>query len=345
MKVRPLISICIPTYNGGEFFLDTLQSIVPYLSEQVELVISDNMSQDETYERALVLQAQNCYVNAYQNNKNLGMDRNFTIAARRATGKYVWFCGADDLLGKEVISNVLSILENNNISILNVNFSQYNHDMTKCITPSFFARASFEEYSHYQAQDLIIFKNSKEYFKIFTQSASFLPAVVMRREYWDTDQPSQFYGTHFVQLGVLLSNMDKGDIGAFTKPLIKGRIPDNQWQANGEKLFSVMCGDLKAKKIAFRNNKLLPKYIYSRDLFRFTINYPFFLMHCKAKGFKKNSTSYALLRSIYGNGWLYWILIYPLTTMPISVLSWLLWPVGKIKKLLLQFKVFDNLRS
>ncbi len=343
--MRPLISICIPTYNGGQFFIDTLASIVPYLNEQVKLVISDDGSEDKTYANSVALAAQNSHVSVYQNEKNLGMDENFTKVARLAIGKYVWFCGQDDRLGKEIIDSVTLILETNNISILNVNFAQYNNNLTKCITPSFFARASFKEFSKYQDQDLIIFKNPKAYFKVFTQPPSFLPAVVMLRQYWDDEIPRQYYGTHFVQLGVLLSNMHKGDIGAFTKPLIKGRIPDNQWQSDGNKLFSIMCGDLRAKKIAFSKNLMLPKAIYVRDLFRFTLNYPFFLYHCKVKGFNQRKESLILLKNIYGARGLYYLFMLPLMIMPLSMLRYGLWPLGIIKRVLFRFRTFEKLRG
>ena len=345
MKSRPLISICIPTYNGGTFFLNSLESIVPSLSDRIELVISDDCSQDQTYACAEALRARNPYVRVYKNERNIGMDENFTKVARLAIGEYVWFCGQDDHLGKEVIDSVSLILERNSLSILNVNFEQYNHDLTKCITQSFFARASFKGFSQFKDQNLIIFKSPKEYFKIFTQAPSFLPAVVMRREYWDGDLPTQFYGTYFVQLGVLLSHMHKGDIGAFTKPLIKGRIPDDQWQADGNRLFSIMCGDLIVKKMTFSNNCMLPKSIYFRDISRFTINYPFFITQCKLKGFNQVGASLPLLRNIYGKGVLYWLFIFPLTVMPLSVLRYTMWPLRVVKKALFHMNMIERLRG
>jgi glycosyltransferase involved in cell wall biosynthesis len=345
MKTMPLISICIPTYNGGNFFRDTLDSIEPYLSAKVELVISDDCSQDKTYIYSEELKKKNCFVSVYRNDKNLGMDRNFTRVAQLATGKYVWFCGQDDRLGKEIIDKICLILEFNDLSILNVNFSQYDHDFVICKNPSFFARTSFKEFLHLRDQKLIIFKTPEEYFRVFTQPPSFLPAVIMRREYWDDKVPMEFYGTYFVQLGVLLSNMHRGDIGAFTQPLIKGRVPDDQWQSDGVKLFNILCGDLKAKKIAFSKNNNLPKLIYYRDLFRFAANYPFFLNHCRSRGLNQIRHCLFVLKSIYGSGVIYWFFLLPLTTMPPLMLRYLLWPLSIVKKLLFRLDIFERLRG
>ena len=46
-----LLSICIPTYNRAEYLKKTLESIVwqrDFLSKDVEVVISDNCSTDDT---------------------------------------------------------------------------------------------------------------------------------------------------------------------------------------------------------------------------------------------------------------------------------------------------------
>ena len=48
---KPLLSICIPTFNRSSYLRNTLNSIVSqqeFLSEKVEIIISDNASTDET---------------------------------------------------------------------------------------------------------------------------------------------------------------------------------------------------------------------------------------------------------------------------------------------------------
>ena len=49
--VKPLLSICIPTYNRAELLRSALLSLVPQVKEsggEVELVVSDNCSTDDT---------------------------------------------------------------------------------------------------------------------------------------------------------------------------------------------------------------------------------------------------------------------------------------------------------
>lgn len=51
MVSRPLLSICIPTYNRAIFLKDALSHLresLQNLSFQVEVIISDNHSEDDT---------------------------------------------------------------------------------------------------------------------------------------------------------------------------------------------------------------------------------------------------------------------------------------------------------
>ena len=45
-----LISVIITTYNSSDVILRTLESIIPQLSVDDELLIFDDMSQDDTVE-------------------------------------------------------------------------------------------------------------------------------------------------------------------------------------------------------------------------------------------------------------------------------------------------------
>ena len=43
-----MISVCIATYNGGEYLRTQLESILPQLREGDEIIISDDGSTDDT---------------------------------------------------------------------------------------------------------------------------------------------------------------------------------------------------------------------------------------------------------------------------------------------------------
>ena len=89
----PLISICIPTYNRASFLKDTLDSFVQepvFLStEKVEIIISDNCSEDNTAEIVFpYIQKFPQKIKYFKNKTNL-KDKNFELALSRGTGVFL----------------------------------------------------------------------------------------------------------------------------------------------------------------------------------------------------------------------------------------------------------------
>lgn len=89
---KPLLSICIPTYNRAEYLKMTLESIVnqdAFLSSNaVEIVVSDNNSDDDTELVVRNLQEKYPFRIKYNKNKKNILDANFTAVLNRASGKF-----------------------------------------------------------------------------------------------------------------------------------------------------------------------------------------------------------------------------------------------------------------
>ncbi len=81
MEKNIILSICIPTFNRAEYLENTLQSIVSQKkfieTDEVEIVIYDNCSEDNTEEIALKFCAiYGDKVRYYRNSENI-IDANF----------------------------------------------------------------------------------------------------------------------------------------------------------------------------------------------------------------------------------------------------------------------------
>ena len=85
---KPLLSICIPTYNRAEYLAKSLDSLIvqPEFS-QIEVVISDNASTDNTEEVCKHYREKYPNIVYYRNQENI-LDRNFPTVLMRGTGAY-----------------------------------------------------------------------------------------------------------------------------------------------------------------------------------------------------------------------------------------------------------------
>jgi glycosyltransferase involved in cell wall biosynthesis len=105
-NLRPVLSIAIPTYNRESRLKRQIIEILSQIErcgigKQVEIVISDNASNDGTadvFNNCSKLNLNLPKTSFFRNNSNLGVDGNFALAILRATGTYVWLLSDDDIL-------------------------------------------------------------------------------------------------------------------------------------------------------------------------------------------------------------------------------------------------------
>jgi abequosyltransferase len=97
---RPLLTIAIPTYNRRGHLALLLRMIGPQIAElpPVELLISDNASDDGTEELVRQAMADGLRCRYLRNHRNLDADPNFLQCYEQAAGTYVWIFGDDDVL-------------------------------------------------------------------------------------------------------------------------------------------------------------------------------------------------------------------------------------------------------
>lgn len=112
-QMKPLLSICIPTYNRLPYLKGLVECLVKQLdavmSGRVELLVSDNVSADGT--AAFCKTISRSYFRWWTNATNVGGDRNFLKCIREAAGDYVWLVGDDDVVPPDAVARALGLLE------------------------------------------------------------------------------------------------------------------------------------------------------------------------------------------------------------------------------------------
>lgn len=102
MTAQPLLTIAIPTWNRASYLEQNLAQLrsetysVP--PGQVELLISDNHSTDNTAQVVENAMREGLAIRYVRNSENIGWGRNFTQCFELASGRYLLLLGDDDLL-------------------------------------------------------------------------------------------------------------------------------------------------------------------------------------------------------------------------------------------------------
>ena len=105
-----LLTICIPTYNRGDLLKETLESIVQQATEDIEIVILDSGSTDNTSEVVKHYQRTNTRIKYHYNNVKRGIDVDMSATVEFANGEYCWLLSDDDPLVDNALETVKEAL-------------------------------------------------------------------------------------------------------------------------------------------------------------------------------------------------------------------------------------------
>jgi len=112
-NAQPLVSICIPTYNGAAFIGEAIQSAIAQTYPNIELIISDDGSTDRTIAIAQSFQSQTSVDFRIILHRNYGLSQNWNFCISQAKGQYIKFLFQDDLLAPECIEKMVALAQQN----------------------------------------------------------------------------------------------------------------------------------------------------------------------------------------------------------------------------------------
>lgn len=219
----PLLSICIATYNRATYIGETLDSIIPQLTNEVELLVVDGASTDNT---EVVM---NSYIMKSDRIRYIrlpakgGVDQDYCKAVEYAKGEMCWLFTDDDLLKSGAINAILTEL-GKGYSLVIVNSEVRNIDFTKVISSKRLQIDSNRIYSELEIDSL---------FKCTIPYLSFIGCVVINRELWLKREKVKYFGTEFIHVGVIFQAPLPTPALVIAEPFITIRFGNAQWTARG----------------------------------------------------------------------------------------------------------------
>jgi glycosyltransferase involved in cell wall biosynthesis len=111
-KSEPLVSIGLPTHNGERHLREALDSLINQDYRNLEIVISDNASTDETFAIASGYAARDSRVRVSRHETNVGPAANFNFVLGQAHGEFFMWAADDDQWAPSYVSACVGALQN-----------------------------------------------------------------------------------------------------------------------------------------------------------------------------------------------------------------------------------------
>ena len=216
------LSFCIPTLNRGSLIGRTLESIISQATDEVEIVIVDGGSSDNTKEvvskfqqdfpslRYVCSKAQNSGTNSVVPSGG-GFDRDCSLAVALAQGEYCWLFTDDDVLKPGAVQRVLDAT-GHQYELIIANAEIRSADLSQIVRPSRVPLTTDRIYAPADWENL--FLDTADYL-------AFVGAVVIKRQVWNTRRQEPYIGTGFIHFGVLFQSPLQGDALVIAEPLIE----------------------------------------------------------------------------------------------------------------------------
>ena len=200
------LSIAIPTYNFGRFIGPTLDSILSQAAGDVEVLVVDGASTDDTEEVVRNRRERFPALRYHRLEKKGGIDRDMASAVELARGEYCWLFSADDIMLPGALADILGRLDGGEDVFL-LRYRQCAFDMSpKYLYPFLETEEEAGFDLHDPSQRMTYLRSSLATTALF----SFMGSLVVRRETWIRGEfDESFYGSCWAHVARLLGVMKR----------------------------------------------------------------------------------------------------------------------------------------
>lgn len=219
-----LLTIAIPTYNRSLFLQRNLDHLYQQREDlkEVELIVSDNASTDDTYAVIEKYQSLGLSIKYIRNAENKGSDFNIAQCYIQAQGKYVLALGDDDLLLNGAVEQLLILLNKDDYGVVYLNSREFTNQGKLNIVDL--------NYS--------LFTDPIEFIKKVKFYVTFISGNIINKKYLDADNLAKYHGTSLIQVPFILDAILRSSNNIYVSDTLIASEPDNSGGYNLFKIFS-----------------------------------------------------------------------------------------------------------
>jgi glycosyltransferase involved in cell wall biosynthesis len=128
--IYPLISVALCTYNGAKHLCEQLDSIVNQTYPNLEIIVVDDCSTDDTYSIVQAYANSDSRIKLYGNKQNIGFNKNFEKALSLTSGDYVAISDQDDIWELHKLQTLIDSIGDNWLVYSNSAYIGENGELT-----------------------------------------------------------------------------------------------------------------------------------------------------------------------------------------------------------------------
>jgi teichuronic acid biosynthesis glycosyltransferase TuaG len=103
----------MPCFNHGRFLRKSVNGVLGQSHENLELIIIDDGSSDNSWEEIKRFAAEDSRIIALRHERNQGVSKSRNDGLQVATGEFIAFCDADDIWERKKLKSQLDLLRSN----------------------------------------------------------------------------------------------------------------------------------------------------------------------------------------------------------------------------------------
>ncbi|MCP3940418.1 MAG: glycosyltransferase family 2 protein [Desulfobacteraceae bacterium] len=242
MNQNQLVSICIPTYNNGQYIGETLESLINQTYKNIEIIVSDNASTDNTKAIVSAKKSKDSRIYYFRNDENLGYVNNIKNAVSKAKSDIIAIYHSDDIYEPTIIEKeLIQLLENDNVGAVFSAFASFNEQYSNKLEFSQLYD-QLTAYSIYDCKKNIFFGGIKEYLPVITKHGNIFscPSLMCKKQiYQDIGGYTDEYPTN-EDFDLWLRLLKSGyNLLMLNEPLLHYRISSTQGSNISKKMTSL----------------------------------------------------------------------------------------------------------
>lgn len=306
---RPLLTIAIPTYRRSTLLFELLTVLGPQLKghPEVELLISDNASPDDTPQIVQRFIDAGMAISYHRHAENIGSDANFISCLRQARGKYFWLFSDDDIILPGTIAEILH------------HISHQEYDLIYATSYGFRENWQTERQQDPFHREYHNVDDALRFAKIVNIMITFISGIIINKQRLEEiphEDPAAFLDTNLVQLSwaLPLLNHHRRSLVLWNRP-VAGR----QGHAGGYAIGTVFGENLTAILArCLPSHPEIASCITSRTLTRWFPSMIYDVRSSENKNLHLDEARVSLTRA-YGHDLRYWLFAYPVLRLPLPL--------------------------